>query len=649
MAKEGGLILATFLTAAERSPQVSDVDYMNMAVPLESVESYFKPAPVNVWLTQPSVRKVVDFIASNIASIPLHLYDRTDDGRERVRDSALSGLLRSPSAAREENAYLFWKRVLIDWLIYDRAAVFIDMENTKLRRIPPASWVQGIDSVYGTIKTIKVVNERGKYVTRNIDEFLILSGYSIPGVAGFSPMETLSAILEDSTDALKFRRMMWKRQATHTGVVEREEAWASLEARQNFVQGLRAFDAKSERSGGTMLLDEGMKWKDRKPSFTPADLEDIEARKLTDVEVASLFHIAPEMLGIRSGNYSNMEAFRQSLYRDNLGPYIDGWEQAVAPLVGIFGSEGQYIEAFLDSKLRGSFEEQAKTFQTSVGAPVMTRNEARAKMNLPNVDGGDDLVTPLNVLIGGQASPTDSGTQNERAKPRLLKAPAPLESWEYTPEIGQATSVVLAKTFERQSKVVLPVIEKATETVEGFPEWWDGLRWNKELAEDLYRIAVQYSPEIGRAQTEALGVDPSEYVPELTFAYLKQVSKSRAALINAKTLEALQLALAEGQPVADVFKEAIDVRSLVAGAAFAAFVAAWTAKEVGQQILGGEAWKQWHVTSGNPRDSHAAMDGEVVPFGARFSNGQAWPGDSSAGVDETAGCMCGVSIGRGPM
>lgn len=641
--------MAKFQTLSERAAITADIDFTGMAVPLESIESYFDTSPVNVWLTQPSVRKVVDFIASNIAAIPLHLYDRTDDGRERVRDGALARLLRDPSAAREETAYLFWKRVLIDWLIYDRAAIHVDTVDGKLLRVPPQSWSQSIDAVFGTITKIKVLNERGEYVERPIDEFLILSGYSIPGAAGLSPMKTLRKILEETSEALDFRSMMWKRQATHTGVVERPAGWDSPESRKNFMEGLRAFDAKSERSGGTMLLDEGMTWKDRKPSFTPSDLEDIEARKLTDVEVASLFHIAPEMLGIRQGNYSNMEAFRQSLYRDNLGPYIDGWEQAVAPLVDVFGEPGQYVEAFLEAKLRGSFEEQAKTFQTSVGAPVMTRNEARRKMNLPDVESGDELVTPLNVLIGGQASPTDSGTQNERAKHHVqVKAPAPIDSWEYTPEIGQATSLVLAKTFERQSKVVLPMLGKATETVDGFPEWWDGLRWNRELADDLYKIAVQYSPEIGRAQTEALGVDPSEYVPEMTYAYLKQVSKSRASLINAKTLEALQVALAEGIPPADVFKEAVDVRSNVAGAAFAAFVASWTAKEVGKQILGGQAWKQWHVTSGNPRDSHAALDGETVPFDARFSNGQSFPGDPVAGVDEVAGCVCGVSIGRGP-
>jgi hypothetical protein len=35
----------------------------------------------------------------------------------------------------------------------------------------------------------------------------------------------------------------------------------------------------------------------------------------------------------------------------------------------------------------------------------MTANEARALRNMPAIDGGDELVTPLNVLVGGQAVP----------------------------------------------------------------------------------------------------------------------------------------------------------------------------------------------------------------------------------------------------
>lgn len=67
-----------------------------------------------------------------------------------------------------------------------------------------------------------------------------------------------------------------------------------------------------------------------------------------------------------------------------------------------------YVEFNLAEKLRGSFEEQAVQLQTAVGGPWMSRNEARARVNLPQVENGDDLITPLNVLTGGQASPTDS-------------------------------------------------------------------------------------------------------------------------------------------------------------------------------------------------------------------------------------------------
>ena len=50
--------------------------------------------------------------------------------------------------------------------------------------------------------------------------------------------------------------------------------------------------------------------------------------------------------------------------------------------------------------------------QSATGGPWMTRNEARAMQNRPPLEGGDDLIVPLNVIAGGQASPNDSGSQN---------------------------------------------------------------------------------------------------------------------------------------------------------------------------------------------------------------------------------------------
>ena len=56
-----------------------------------------------------------------------------------------------------------------------------------------------------------------------------------------------------------------------------------------------------------------------------------------------------------------------------------------------------YVEFNLEEKLRASFEEKAAVTSTAVGAPWMTVNEARELNNLKNIDGGDELIMPLNM------------------------------------------------------------------------------------------------------------------------------------------------------------------------------------------------------------------------------------------------------------
>jgi len=61
---------------------------------------------------------------------------------------------------------------------------------------------------------------------------------------------------------------------------------------------------------------------------------------------------------------------------------------------------------------------------------------------------------------------------------------------------------------------------------------------------------------------------------------------------------------------------------------------------------GGLRSKTWVVNSGNPRDSHAALDGETVGIDDLFSNGLRYPGDPEGGADDNAGCQCSLAFGR---
>jgi Phage portal protein. len=76
------------------------------------------------------------------------------------------------------------------------------------------------------------------------------------------------------------------------------------------------------------------------------------------------------------------------------------------PMIG--ASPDTYVEFDLTEKLKGDFEQRAAVIQSSVGGPWLTRNEARRDNNLPPIEGGDELIVPLNVVTGGQASPQDT-------------------------------------------------------------------------------------------------------------------------------------------------------------------------------------------------------------------------------------------------
>jgi hypothetical protein len=115
------------------------------------------------------------------------------------------------------------------------------------------------------------------------------------------------------------------------------------------------------------------------------------------------------------------------LYSVSLGADITALEDVLntqlVPLLA--GGRPLYVEANVASKLRGSFEEQASLLQTAVGGPYMTRAEARTVQNLPHIDGTDELIVPLNVVVGGLASPTDTGPKAGGPAPKAVGRPAP--------------------------------------------------------------------------------------------------------------------------------------------------------------------------------------------------------------------------------
>ena len=618
-----------------------------------------------LYRTQPNLRAVVSFLADNAAQIPIKVYKRASDtDRPRVLDSPAALLLADPNP--DMTAYEFKRWMYSDLLLYERFLVLLlrnkDTESGWELRPIPATWIQQYKgkSVFSP-DSIVVGVPNGITLEIPSTEFILFHGYDpTDPMRQFSRISALKDSLHEQVESNKFRRQMWHRGGRFNAYVTRPkdvQPWSET-AFERFKDTFKSSWAGSDASegGGMPILEDGMEIK--AVQFNSRDAQWAESVKLSREDCAAVYHVNPAMIWPGSGQtYASARDNARALYNDCLAPTLmqatDRLNKMVLPRVG--EDKSHYVAYDITIKTEGTYEEKIATLSSAVGAPFLSRNEARARLDLPAIDGGDELITPLNVVAGGLASPHDTDPTVERynSAAEIEKKSVPEEKPSRKsvgkPDDAEAKKLaeVYREFFKRQSKSILPKLGAKT------AEWWDADRWNKELTDDLFAEAFNISKKRARQALRDL-FDDGDYDPDITKAYIRKMAQRRAEMVNETTYRELMEALEADEDddalkatPEGVFQNAEENRCDSAGYAFAGAVCAWTLMETCRQNQqeGERIMKTWVVTSGNPRASHARMNGETVPYSEPFSNGAMWPGDiDNLDVEDVANCHCILEI-----
>lgn len=377
----------------------------------------------SIWRTQPAVRRVVSFKARSIAQLTLAAF-RQRDGSEREplapTDHGLARTLASPNPWTTPYELIYG--LVSDIALYDRAlwVKFRQEERVAVVRLPPVRW-KPVGATWGNPTEFEVYGRDGK-VRLPRDGCVYFAGYDPDGQGGCSPMESLRQVIAEEVAAAEYREHMWRNGARAEHVITRPETAPVMSetAKERFWARWNAQFTGSAATGKTALLEEGMDLK--QISFSAKDAQYAEVRKLNLAEVAGFFHILPQALGILdNANYSNLEAANKQLYQGTFGPDLTSIPQRITlDLIPDYSVESESaptdeISCAFDvaEKTKGTLPEQARSIQTLTGGPVLTRNEGRAMLGRGPIDGADELIVPLNVLEGDQASPTDSAPPGE--------------------------------------------------------------------------------------------------------------------------------------------------------------------------------------------------------------------------------------------
>ena len=607
-----------------------------------------------LYQSQDNLKAVVDFLTASIAQLPLNVYTRNAEAdRERDRMSPAARLLWRPNSAMTE--FEFIRALMTEYFVFGTVYVLVlpdaDSRSGWQMWPVPSEWVIETESrnAYAAESITVVAKNSGQPVKIPSTDYVQFKTYSPGNPGGYvSPISALRQTLEEQIQAGKFRRQLWSSSGRLNAQILRPanvQVWDE-EQRRKFIEAFReSWGAGGSKAGSIPLLEDGMEIKPFSTSFKESQW--MESVKLSREACAAAYGVNPSLIWhTDTQTYASSKDNARALYAECLGPVLQMLQQRInsflLPMVGA-DPDLTYVEFDLTEKLKGSFEERASILQAAVGGPWMTRNEARADNNLPPVEGGDELIVPLNVVEGGQASPQD--THMENAAPKILKKSEAEKlhvKARSTKEEDEQMAEILKKFWKRQANSVLPKLGAKS------AEWWDEDRWNDELTEDIEPLINRIADAHGKEVADAIG---SEYRTEQTRKYLHELAKGRAKAINDSTYNRLLDALESDDETvipSRVFETRENKDSITFGRALAIGVAGWAATheapaQAEQQGYHKTVEKRW-ITGDNPRPEHAMMNGETVPIDDTFSNGCYWPGDENGDPDTTCGCNCSTEV-----
>lgn len=337
-----------------------------------------------------TVHAAVSLIAGTVASLPLHLYQRGNNG-DRVR-ATLHPLYRllhdAPNDA--QTALEFREQLTAHCLLWGNAYAEIQRDAagvvTALVPIHPRD-VTIVKLPSGRLRYD--VSEGGELRRLLADEVLHLRDRSDDGLVGKSRITTAREMLGGILASQEHGNRTFANGAKLSGVLKTPHVLDKGSA-ERIGESWRQQFGGAANSGKVAVLENGLEF--QALSMSMEDSQWLGARQFSVEEVARLFNVPPVLLGdLRHANFSNSVEMMRHFVTVTLRPWLARWEQALErALMGPIARNRYFIEFSAEGLLRGDAKHRAEFYKSGIEAGWLLRSEARRLENLPTVEGIDD-------------------------------------------------------------------------------------------------------------------------------------------------------------------------------------------------------------------------------------------------------------------
>lgn len=332
----------------------------------------------------------VGAISETVASLPLILFRRNGDDRDRATDHPLYRVLHD-IANPEQTALEFREYMQAAMLLRGNAyARIVRGSDGQVRELWPISPDRVSVLRLSTDRLGYEYTDRKGVVHRLLAEEVLHLRHRLgdDGVLGVSPIQAARGVIELAMSESEHGVQTFNNGAKLLGVLK-FPGTLRPEQRQAIRDSWATQHAGGSNAGKTAILEQGV---DYQPvSMTLEDAEWIASRQFSVEEVCRLFRVPPTIVGdLRHGNYSNSVELARQFVTMSLRRHLVAWEQGIAKqLLTDAGRRLYFAEHQVEGLLRGDATNRASFYQSGINAGWLLKSEARRLENLPTIEGID--------------------------------------------------------------------------------------------------------------------------------------------------------------------------------------------------------------------------------------------------------------------
>lgn len=353
-----------------------------------------------------TVWSCVKVISEDLASLPLIVYRREGTSKERAVEHPLYPLLHD--RPNPEMTSMQWRECqqlsLLLWgNAYSEIQRNIGGEPMALWPLDPSKMVVDRDKATNELIYKYATSDGGTRVFSK-EEILHVAGLSINGLVGLGVIAYQREAIGSGIAGQQYQGSALANSGMSTVCLSHPAPKApSAEGRKAFRDELQKTYAGASNAGKWIVLWEGMEAKSL--SLSPADMQFIDSRKYTQIDICGIYRIPPHKIGILDrATFSNIEQQSISYVVDCLRPWCVRWEQQIN--MKLLGVDGEYfVEHLVDGLLRGDLQSRYNAYATGRQWGFISANDIRALENMNPIENGDIYLQPMNMVEAGTPPP----------------------------------------------------------------------------------------------------------------------------------------------------------------------------------------------------------------------------------------------------